>query len=72
MTFKIDCGCELTNENIFKPCKEHWKLLRDITGFKILTGGEIDMKTSIKLGVPVVKSCPPLWMKPEEFEKLKN
>ena len=69
---KNECGCELTDDNIFKPCKKHWQLLHDSILFKTLTGGEIDVDASLKLGVPIVKSCPPLWMKPETYQKLIN
>ena len=42
---KHECGCELTDKLIFKPCKKHWQLLHDSVMFKALTGGEIDMDT---------------------------
>ena len=67
---KAPCGCQITNDNIFEPCKKHWQLMHDSTMFKITTGGEIDMDASVDLGVPIVKSCPPTWMKPEEYEKI--
>lgn len=67
---KLECGCELTDDNIFKPCKLHWNLIHDSVMFKALTGGEIDVKASLELGVPVVKNSPKTWMSPEEYEKL--
>ncbi len=67
---KLDCGCELTDDNIYKPCKKHWQLIHDSVMFTALTGGEIDLKASLELGVPIVKSCPKTWMTPKEYEKL--
>lgn len=69
---KLSCDCELTDDNIFKPCKLHWQLLIDSVVFKMLTGGEIDYEASAKLGVPIVKNCPKTWMSPLEFKKIGN
>lgn len=67
---KLECGCELTDDNIFKPCRPHWQLLHDASMFKMLTDGEIDYKASIELGVPIVKACPKTWMSAKKFANL--
>ena len=65
-----ECGCTLTENNEYSPCKPHWQLIHDMSMVKSLTGGEIDPKLSLEYGVPIVKSSPPTWMSPKRFEEL--
>jgi len=68
---KLECGCELTDDNIYKPCRKHWQLVHDSVLLKALTAADIDWKASVELGVPIVKGSAKTWMSPKEFEELK-